>query len=107
MSIKKQKNKASFAKLHTKLTKDDKVYGTTTLGARGQIVIPAQARKDLKLKPGDQLLVMGRMNKALGFIKSDQLNELVEAVMKNVTGTEAELVVKKHLLRVFKEFQNQ
>ena len=32
-------------------------YGTVTVGERGQIVVPAQAREDLDLNPGDKLLV--------------------------------------------------
>jgi AbrB family looped-hinge helix DNA binding protein len=33
------------------------IFGTTTLGTRGQLVIPAEARRALKLKPGDKLVV--------------------------------------------------
>ncbi|MBX4210671.1 AbrB/MazE/SpoVT family DNA-binding domain-containing protein [Candidatus Parcubacteria bacterium] len=38
-------------------------YGTTTIGEKGQAVIPAGARDKLKLKAGDKLLVfsMGDM----------------------------------------------
>jgi AbrB family looped-hinge helix DNA binding protein len=36
---------------------DDLFYGSVTLGERGQIVIPAEARKHHKLAPGDKLLV--------------------------------------------------
>jgi AbrB family looped-hinge helix DNA binding protein len=65
----------------------DKFYGTTTLGARGQVVIPVQARKDLKLKPGNQLMVMGKFGKLLGLIKSEQLSELVETIMQHLSGS--------------------
>ncbi|MFH1094333.1 MAG: AbrB/MazE/SpoVT family DNA-binding domain-containing protein [Candidatus Omnitrophota bacterium] len=34
------------------------VYGTVTIGQRGQVVIPMKARKALKMKQGDQLIVM-------------------------------------------------
>ncbi|MBP7089028.1 MAG: hypothetical protein KBB01_07025 [Candidatus Omnitrophica bacterium] len=34
------------------------VYGTVTMGQRGQVVIPMKARKILKMKPGDRLIVM-------------------------------------------------
>ncbi len=34
-------------------------YGTVTVGERGQIVVPAQAREDFDLNPGDKLLVFG------------------------------------------------
>ena len=33
-------------------------FGTVTVGTRGQISIPAQARKSLGLEPGDQLVVL-------------------------------------------------
>ena len=33
-------------------------YGSVTVGERGQIVIPADARNQLGLNPGDKLLVM-------------------------------------------------
>ncbi|MEI7832151.1 MAG: AbrB/MazE/SpoVT family DNA-binding domain-containing protein [bacterium] len=32
-------------------------YGSATLGERGQIVVPAEARKDCDIHPGDKLLV--------------------------------------------------
>ncbi|MDE2311908.1 MAG: AbrB/MazE/SpoVT family DNA-binding domain-containing protein [Patescibacteria group bacterium] len=90
-----------FQKIHKKMTSQDKLYGTTTLGSRGQLVIPAQARKDLRLKPGDQLLVMGKYGKALGLIKAEQLQELVDVIMKNLSGSGAEKLAKKHLAAIF------
>src|SRR5665647_3433431 len=34
-------------------------YGAVTVSERGQIALPAQARRDLGIKPGDKLLVLG------------------------------------------------
>lgn len=36
-----------------------KFYGSTTLGEKGQMVVPAEARESLKLKKGDKFLVFG------------------------------------------------
>jgi AbrB family looped-hinge helix DNA binding protein len=36
-----------------------KLYGTATVGTKGQIVIPARAREILNLKSGDELYVVG------------------------------------------------
>lgn len=36
----------------------DCFYGSVTVGERGQVVIPAEAREELDFKPGDKLLVM-------------------------------------------------
>lgn len=37
---------------------DDCFYGSVTVGERGQIVIPSEARADLAIKAGDKLLVL-------------------------------------------------
>ena len=34
-------------------------YGTATIGTKGQIVIPAEAREDLGFKAGDKVVVIG------------------------------------------------
>lgn len=41
------------------MMKDMKFYGSTTVGERGQIVLPANLRKDFHIKKGDKLLVIG------------------------------------------------
>ena len=88
-------------KINRKMTRQDKLYGTTTVGARGQVVIPAEARKDLGLKPGDQLLVIGKLNKALGLIKADQLEELINIIMENLGGSRAKQEVRNYMSKVF------
>jgi AbrB family looped-hinge helix DNA binding protein len=63
----------------------DKMYGTTKVGPRGQVVIPVEARNDLGLKPGDQLLVMSKFGKVLGLMKADHIVEdLVGMLMANI-----------------------
>ncbi|MFH1061833.1 MAG: AbrB/MazE/SpoVT family DNA-binding domain-containing protein [Candidatus Omnitrophota bacterium] len=52
------------------------VFGTVTVGQRGQVVIPMKARKALKLKPGDQLIVMSGppgKNDIISFIPAKSL----------------------------------
>ncbi len=39
--------------------KNKHIFGTVTIGERGQIVLPKKARDTLKLKPGDTLVVLG------------------------------------------------
>ena len=88
-------------KKNIKTMPNDKLYGTTTLGARGQLVIPAAARKDLGLKPGDQILVMGHFGRVLGLIKADQLEEIIKSFMNQWSGTRMEKVVKIQAEKVF------
>jgi AbrB family looped-hinge helix DNA binding protein len=88
-------------KIHERMRKHDKLYGTTTLGARGQLVIPAQARKDLGLKPGDHLAVMGKFGKVLGLIKTEAMAEFVQTIMRNLEGSGMESMAKKHFEKMF------
>lgn len=41
--------------MHGKL----QLYGSVTVGTKGQVVIPADARHDLKINTGDKLVVFG------------------------------------------------
>jgi bifunctional DNA-binding transcriptional regulator/antitoxin component of YhaV-PrlF toxin-antitoxin module len=42
-----------------KNNKQHKFYGVTTIGEKGQIVIPVEARKMAKLKKSDKMLIFG------------------------------------------------
>jgi AbrB family looped-hinge helix DNA binding protein len=56
-----------------KLHRREMVYGTTTIGEKGQVVIPAEARKSLKLMPGEKLLVFGLGREMLALAKLSNL----------------------------------
>ena len=55
-----------------------KFYGSVTVSERGQIVIPAGARKDFKIKTGDKLLVFGDLEKGLGIATSGIIQRTTE-----------------------------
>ncbi len=42
-----------------------KAYGAATVGERGQLVIPAELRKSLNIKSGDQLMVFAKLDKKI------------------------------------------
>lgn len=44
--------------------KNKYIFGTVTIGERGQIVLPKKARDTLKFHPGDTLVVLGDSNPA-------------------------------------------
>lgn len=46
-------------KNNRKPSRGKKFYGSITVSERGQIVIPAEARKDFNIDTGDKLLVFG------------------------------------------------
>lgn len=64
---------------------EKKLYGTATVGTKGQVVIPVAAREELGISEGDRLYVLGsKKGEWIGFIKEDQLAELVNNVMDNI-----------------------
>ena len=42
-----------------------KFYGSVTVSERGQMVIPAEARKDFNMQVGDKILVFGELGAGL------------------------------------------
>ena len=49
-----------------------RVYGAATVGERGQIALPADARRDLGIEPGDKLMVFGnKISGSIVLIKAD------------------------------------
>jgi AbrB family looped-hinge helix DNA binding protein len=64
---------------------DKKLYGTATVGAKGQVVIPAEARKELDIVEGDRLYVVGsEAGKFVGFIKEDQLRVMLNKLTQSI-----------------------
>ena len=56
-----------------------KLFGTATVGTKGQIVIPATAREELGINTGDRLYVIGTPHKgALMLLKEDMLEKFIE-----------------------------
>ncbi|BCJ96805.1 hypothetical protein acsn021_43740 [Anaerocolumna cellulosilytica] len=50
-------------------------FGIVTVGDKGQIVIPAKARKVFNIKAGDQMLVLGDEEQGLAIIKEQDVFE--------------------------------
>lgn len=64
---------------------DKKLYGTATVGTKGQVVIPAEAREILGIESGDRLYVIGsKQGKWVGLIQEDQLRSMVEQFANNI-----------------------
>ncbi len=58
---------------------DKKLYGTATVGTKGQVVIPATAREELGINTGDRLYVLGSPIKGVVMLlKEDKLENLIE-----------------------------
>ena len=64
---------------------DKQLYGTATVGTKGQVVIPVEAREALSIEPGDKLYVIGSPSKEfLGFLKEEQLRRMITHLTDNI-----------------------
>jgi len=64
-----------------------KLYGTATIGSKGQVVIPAEAREELGLQAGDRLYVVGAMHgSGVVFLKEEMLEKLVDQMSAQIEG---------------------
>jgi len=71
-NMKNKKNKFDFAGV---------CHGVTTMGERGQIVIPLEARKELNLKPKEKLFVFSKLGGILILIKARNMQKIFEMMM--------------------------
>jgi AbrB family looped-hinge helix DNA binding protein len=64
---------------------DKKLYGTATVGTKGQVVIPADVREAFDIKAGDRLYVVGsRQAKWVGFVHEDQMRAMLAHLTDNI-----------------------
>jgi len=64
---------------------DDCFYGAATVGERGQVVIPSEARANLGIKPGDKLLIMKHpIYEGLMIAKLDALKGFLDEFSKGI-----------------------
>lgn len=58
------------------------IFGIVKVGDKGQIVLPAKARKIFDINPGDRLLVLGDEGQGLAIIKEKGLLDLLRNAQK-------------------------
>jgi bifunctional DNA-binding transcriptional regulator/antitoxin component of YhaV-PrlF toxin-antitoxin module len=70
-----------------------KIYGTTSVGERGQMVVPVNARKDLKIAKGDQYLVVshGPKKDVLALIPMKKMDNFVQGFRNYADQVEKEI----------------
>ncbi len=75
-----------------KFSWDDHFFGSVTVGERGQVVIPADARKRFQIEPGDKLLMMsGPDKKSLMLTKLDSFREFMSAFQEGLARVEQDI----------------
>ncbi len=61
------------------------LFGLVTVGEKGQIVIPAKARKLFQILPGDQLVVLGDESQGLAIVKSEHFLAMADLIRNATT----------------------
>ena len=70
----------------------DHFYGAATVGERGQIVIPVEARKRYNIETGDKVLIMGAPHqRGLMLIKIDAMREFMTTILSDLQEMEQEI----------------
>ena len=54
------------------------IFGMVKVGEKGQIVIPAKARKIFNIEPGDQLIILGDEVQGLAVVKAKDFLKLAD-----------------------------
>ena len=58
------------------------IFGMVTVGDKGQIVIPAKARKLFKISSGDRLVVLGDESQGIAIMKADNFLQMANMISK-------------------------
>ncbi|MFH1201513.1 MAG: AbrB/MazE/SpoVT family DNA-binding domain-containing protein [Candidatus Omnitrophota bacterium] len=70
-----------------------KTYGSVTVGDRGQLVVPAQLRKALNIRPGDQLMVFAKIEKRIiSLMPSEDFSRFLERASRLISKLESKVV---------------
>lgn len=71
---------------------EHKLYGSTTVSPKGQVVIPANARKELGINSGDALLVFNQpVIQGLVLIKAEGVEQMLTKMSEHVARLEKQL----------------
>ncbi|MDD3345071.1 MAG: AbrB/MazE/SpoVT family DNA-binding domain-containing protein [Candidatus Omnitrophica bacterium] len=71
-----------------------KLFGKVSVGTKGQIVIPAEARKTMGIKPGDNLIIISgppNQKRTFSIFPEDEFNKFLE-FFSRMSGLKGELL---------------
>ena len=77
------------------MKKEMKFYGSTTVGERGQIVLPAKLRKDFKINKGDKLLVIvDPHGSRVSLVNPDTMSKFLDVMSENINQIKSKIKQK-------------
>ena len=69
------------------MNKFPKFYGKVPVGTKGQIVIPAEARKAMNIKPGDNVIIISgppHQDKMINIMPEDEFSKFLKFFEEHV-----------------------
>lgn len=75
-----------------------KFFGKVPVGSKGQIVIPAEARKAMNIKPGDSVIILSgppAHEKIISIIPEDEFNKFLKHFEDHMNSIKIEYSKKK------------
>ena len=60
----------------------DKMAATVKVGAKGQIVIPKEARDMFHIQPGDTLLLLADVERGIAIMRNDDYMKFIDSVLR-------------------------
>lgn len=73
-----------------------KFFGKATVGTKGQIVIPVEARRALEIEPGDNVMIISGPphHKMISLIPEDKFNKFLKFLEGHLTKMKKEISKK-------------
>ena len=71
-----------------KMNKFTKFYGKVPVGTKGQIVIPAEARKAMNINPGDSVMIISgppHQDRMVSIVPEDEFNKFLKFFEEHIT----------------------
>ena len=68
------------------MNNNKKLVGITSLGERGQVVIPADIRDELNLKKGEKLFIFAKHKHFIGIVKFEEMSKHLKKWLSHIEG---------------------
>lgn len=69
-----------------------KAFGTATVGERGQVVIPAELRKEFNIKAGEQIMIFANLDKKIiSFMSAKDFSKFLDRAAKIISKLESKV----------------
>ncbi len=78
--------------MKSEISLEERFFGAATVGERGQVVIPAEARKKCNINPGDKVLVLGHpAGSGIIICKLDDIRGVFSSFLEDLSRIESKL----------------